>query len=149
MLRYWRTFAKLGAFIAVVGLTAYFTHWITLGPEQYCKTSSLAEKWAPDHAYKATVFKKDCNLGESVFYSVRVDAFSPPERMAWFTTRELEADVLEPPRPPDLSWSNPRQLEITMTTTTLGGQLTEHVGDGLTIVRIFNATNPDAFPNFH
>ena len=146
----WLTYAKVGALIAVVGLTAYGTHWITLGPEQYCKTSSTAESWAPDRAYKATMFKKNCNLGESIFYSVRVDAFSPPERTSWFTNRELEADVWpEEPRPPGLIWTTPRQLEITMVTTTLGGRLTEHIGDDLTIVRIFNATKPDAFPNFH
>jgi len=79
-----------------------------------------------------------------------VDAFSPPERMAWFTTRELEADVWpDQPQPPELARSTPRQLEITVATTTLGGRLTEHVGDDLTIVRIFNAAKPDAFPNFH
>jgi hypothetical protein len=149
MLLSWRAFAKVGAVITVVGVTAYVTHWVTLGPEQYCKTSSTAESWAPDRAYRATVLKKDCNLGESIFYSVRVDAFSPPERSAWFTTRELEADVWpDQPRPPELTWTTPRQLEITMVTMTLGGRLTEHVGDSLTIVRIFNAAKPDAFP-FH
>src|ERR1700746_3846190 len=81
------------ALVVVAGLTAYWPHWIPLGPERYCKTSSTAESWAPDRAYKATVFKKDCNLGESIFYSVRVDAFSPPERHSFFTTRQLEADV--------------------------------------------------------
>jgi hypothetical protein len=147
---YLRISAKLSALVAVVGLTAYITHWITLGPEQYCRTTSTSESWSPDRAYKATVLKKDCNLGESTFYSVRVDAFSLPERMAWFTTRELEADVWpEAPLPPDLGWSTPRQLEITMTTTTLGGRVYEHVGDGLTIVRIYNAAKPNTFPNFH
>jgi len=145
----WRTYTKVGAIIAVVGLTAYATHWITLGPEKYCKTSSTAESWAPDRAYKATVFKKDCNLGESIFYSVRVDAFSPPERTPWFTNRELEADVWpEEPRPPNLIWTTPRQLEITMATKRLDGRLTEHIGNELTIVRIFNAMKPDAFRNF-
>jgi hypothetical protein len=67
-----------------------------------------------------------------------------------FTTRELEADVWpDQPQPPELVWSTPRQLDITVATTTLGGRLTEHVGDNLTIVRIFNAAKPDAFPNFH
>jgi hypothetical protein len=146
----WRTYARVGALIAVVGVTAYVAHWITAGPEQYCKTTSTAESWAPDRAYKATVFRKNCNLGESIFYSVRVDAFSPPERAAWFTTRQLEADVWpDRPRPPGLTWSTPRQLEIAVTTRTLGGRLTEHVGDSLTIVRVFDAEEPDAFPNFH
>ncbi len=72
------SWATVGTLIAAVGVTAYVTHWITAGPEQYCKTTSTAESWAPDRAYKATVFKKDCNSGESIFYSVRVDAFSPP-----------------------------------------------------------------------
>jgi hypothetical protein len=40
-------------------------------------------------------------------------------------------------------------LEIGMATTMLKGQLVEHLGDSLTIIRIFNATEPDAFPHFH
>jgi hypothetical protein len=132
----------------VAGLTAYVTHWITLGPEKYCGTSSTAETWGPDRAYKATVFKKDCNLGETIFYSVRVDAFSPPERFAWFTIRELEADLQGQPRPPELIWSTPRQLEITMATRTVDGRLTESIGDDLTIVCIFDAAQPGAFPNW-
>jgi hypothetical protein len=142
----WRTFAKIGAVIAVINLAAYVSHWATLGPEANCKTSSMAESWAPDHGYKATVLEKDCNLGESILYSVRLDAFSPPERTAWFTTRELETD--DRAQPPELDWSSARQLEITMATRTLGGRLTEHVGDHLTIVRVFSAAKPDAFPNF-
>jgi hypothetical protein len=35
-----------------------------------------------------------------------------------------------------------------MVTTRLDGRSAEHVGDG-TIVRVFNAAKPDAFPNFH
>jgi hypothetical protein len=130
--------------IALV-LTAYVTHWITLEPRPDCKTSPTAESWAPDRAYKATVFKKDCNMSESIFYSVRVDAFSPPERHSFFTTRELEAAVWSEPLPPELTWSTPRQLEITMATARLGGRLTERVGDSLTIIRIFEP-KPAAFP---
>jgi len=63
-------------------------------------------------------------------------------------TKTLELDGGEWPGaigPPDLSWSNPGQLEITMTTTKLGGRLT-NVADGLTIVRIYNAAPPGTFP---
>jgi hypothetical protein len=145
-----RSFAKISAVIFALGVTAYITayisHWLMLGPEAYCKTSSIAESWAPDHAYKATVLKKDCNLSESVFYSIRVDSFSPPERIAWFTVRELENDTR--PEPPNLTWSTARQLKIMSTTKTLSGRLSEHVGDDLTIERVFSPLTPDAFPNY-
>jgi hypothetical protein len=139
---YKTTIAWFASAIALV-LTAYVTHWITLGPQPDCKTSSTAESWAPDGAYKATVFKKNCNMDESIFYSVRVDAFSPPERYSFFATRQLEGP--DHPPPPELTWSTPRQLEITMTTARLSGRLTERVGDSLAIVRIYDA-KPAAFP---
>lgn len=146
----WRSYAKISAVILALGVTAYISHRMTLGPEAYCETSSIAESWAPDRAYKATVFKKDCNLGESIFYSIRVDAFSPPERMAWFTVRELENDAWPaPPELPKVTWSAARQLEIVSGTKTLGGQLSELAGDNLTIIRIFSPLTPDAFPNYH
>src|SRR5262249_31665445 len=94
------------------------THWRTLGFEWYCKTTSTTESWPPDRAYKATVLEKDCHQGERIFYSVRVHALLPPAPPRQLTTT-LELDGGEWPGaigPPDLSWSNPGQLEITMTT---------------------------------
>jgi hypothetical protein len=86
--------------------TAYISHWMTLAPEAKCKTSTVAENWTPDHAYKATVLEKDCNLSETISYSIRVDAFSPPERVAWFTLRELENDAR--PEAPQVTWTAAR-----------------------------------------
>src|SRR5215467_255827 len=81
--RYAGTLAK---WVAVIGLTAFITHWRTLGFEWYCKTTSTTETWSPDRAYQVTLLKKDCHQGESIFYSVRVHAFSPPNRTGWFLT---------------------------------------------------------------
>jgi len=143
----WRSYAKVSAVIFALGATAYISHWMTLSPEAYCKTSSIAESWAPDHAYKATVLKKDCNLSESLFYSIRIDAFSPPGRMPWFTLLELENDTR--PEPPKVTWGAARQLEIVSATETLSGRLSEHLGDDLTVMRIFSPLSPNAFPNYN
>src|ERR1700761_8538651 len=111
---------QVSVVIVSIGLTSCITRWLTLEPEHYCKTSPAGESWAPDRAYKATVLQKNCNLYESVFYSVRVDGFSTPERTAWFTTTELEVDD-DHTQPPELVWGTPRQLEIAVTTTALSG----------------------------
>jgi hypothetical protein len=142
MPQHWRSFAKGIAFIAALALTVVLTQritiWLTAGPEQYCKTAATEESWAPDRTYKATVLKKDCNMGESISYSVRLDALSTPERREWFTVRQLETDAPYPSSP-TLSWITPQQLEITMATGTLDGRLTEQVDDHLVVTRIFKA----------
>ena len=86
-------------------------------------------------------------MEETIIYSIRIDAFSPPLRLAWFTTRNIENDE-RPKQPPKLLWITSRQLEITTTTRTVNGMLAEHVGDDLIVVRKFVASKPDAFPNF-
>jgi hypothetical protein len=133
--------------ISTVGVTSYLSYCAALPASPNCRVTSLSEIWAPDHAYKATLVKKDCNLGESIFYSVRIDAFSPPLRDAWFSTREIEDDEY-PAGPPDVRWSAERQLEITMPTRAMSGSVTDRAGDDLVVVRIYLASKPEAFPNY-
>ena len=129
------------------GVTVYVTSYISRLPESNCSTGPISELWSEDHAYKASLLKKNCKMDETIFYSVRIDAHSPPLRHAWFTKREI-ADDEYPSGPPMVSWITPRKLEIEMRTRTLRGSLVEHVGDDLTVVRIFNASEPEAFPNY-
>lgn len=109
-----------------------------------CVTTSEAEFWSPDRIYKAALSKKDCNLGESIVYSVRVDHLTHRQ---WFAVWDVETDE-RPERPPKVIWTADRALEITMPTRTLSGKLTQYVGDDLTMTRVYAATKPDAFPNY-
>jgi hypothetical protein len=45
-------------------------------------------------------------------------------------------------------WSTARQLEITVQTRTLQGELQEHVGDDLTVIEIYKPSDPNAFPSY-
>jgi hypothetical protein len=141
-----KSVAKIGALVFALGIVAYVSHRITLGPEAYCKTSSIAESWPADRAYKATVLMRDCNLNESISYSVRVDAFSPPPRLGWFAVLELESDTR--PEPPKVKWSTARQLNIVSETRALGGRLSQQVGDDLTIIRTFLPVSPGDAANY-
>ncbi len=144
----WLRFTGMVVLVAFAIFGAARLAWGLLPSGPSCVTSSQAEIWTPDRAYKATLSKKDCNMSESIFYSVRVDAVSPRAgRPKWFTIRNIDTDEY-PENPPQLAWAAARQLEITMPTRTLRGTVTEHVGDDLVVARVFAATKPDAFPNY-
>jgi hypothetical protein len=139
---------RLAGLLVLIGLllgTAYVTSYFARLPESNCSTSPISEAWAEDHAYKATLLEKQCNKWETIFYSVRVDAYSPPLRRAWFTIEQVEDD--ERPVAPVVRWEMRRALLIEMQTRTLSGTIQRHVGDDLTIVRRFQAREPNAFPN--
>ena len=138
---------KSGALIAGLAAATMFGYRLAQPRSENCATTVLSASWADDRAYKAILSRKGCNAGESIFYSVRIDAISPPLRAGWFTIREMEDDEY-PEGPPRVRWVTPRELEITMPTRTLNGRLVEHAGDDLTLVRIFSASKPDAFPNY-
>jgi hypothetical protein len=130
-------------------VTIYITSFIARLPESTCKTTSESVHWTQDRAYKATLLKKSCNLGETLFYSIRIDAYSPPLKRAWFVPAyELENDDY-PDRPPALQWTSPRRLEVAVSTRTTSGTITTNVGDDLTLVRIYRPREPGAFPNYN
>jgi hypothetical protein len=86
--------------------------------------------------YKATLLKKDRNLGETIFYSVRIDK---PD--AWFLKIELEED----PYPvqasePAMKWDL-HKLEIDIPAQTLSGSIERREGD-LTVVRTYVFPKP-------
>jgi hypothetical protein len=135
--------------IALVFAAAiYGTAYVMRRPESNCANSNVSELWASDHAYKATLIKKDCNMGEALIFSVRIDAYAPPLTRAWFTPGyELDNDSY-PEGVPELRWSASRQLDIAVSTRTLVGTLTRHAGDDLSVVIRYVPREPAAFPNY-
>jgi hypothetical protein len=145
-----RGWIKLLVLLSAFILTIYATSYISKLPESNCTTSPISSLWSDDRAYEATILKMDCNMSETIFYSVRIDAFSPPLREAWFTKQEIESDEFPvPSEPPSIRWIDSRHLEITMKTKTIGGMLNEHVGHDLIITRTYIASSPSAFPIFN
>jgi hypothetical protein len=126
--------AKTLGVVGVVGLAVglvvgavWLMVYIARLPESNCVSTPLGEYWAPDRGYKATVLEKDCNLGETFFYSIRIDANSPPPSKRWFVLPQLESDTLER-NPPVVHWAEPHRLEVLVKTHTLAGTLTVHMG---------------------
>jgi hypothetical protein len=138
----------IGACALAGAVLIYVTAYLARCPEPKCETTSVSAHWAPDRAYKATLLKKSCNLDETLFYSVRIDAYSPPLERAWFVPGyELENDTYPDPAP-NLRWSSPRQLEVVVATRTMAGTVTLHTGEDLTFVRTYAPREPSAFPNY-
>jgi hypothetical protein len=117
--------------------------------ESNCSTATIATTWSPDRAYQASMLEKNCNMGESLFYSVRIDAKSPPLRRGWFVPGyELENDLVHPTTPPSMKWATDRRLEIDVATRTLAGSLELSSGDDLTVVRNYVPAERGAHPNY-
>ena len=143
------TVVTLVGVTGLLALAARFEWYVARLPEPDCTTSVLSEAWSSDHAYKAAVLEKVCNLRESVFYSVRVDAPATPLSRGWFVPGfELENDTY-PKAVPLVRWAKPRELEIEVPTRTLAGTLVVSVGEDLTVVRRYAPTEPGAHPNWH
>ena len=128
---------RIAMILGVVGVVGLLV-WLVVGavslivyvarlPESNCATKPLSEYFAPDRAYKATVLEKNCNMGETFFYSVRIDAYWPQPSKRWFIVPQLESDTLEQ-NPPVVHWAEPRRLEVLVKTHTLAGTLTDHFG---------------------
>jgi hypothetical protein len=138
----------IGACTLAGAVIIYVTAYLARPPEPNCETTSVSVRWAPDKAYKATLLRKSCNHDESLFYSVRIDAYSPPLGRAWFVPGyELENDQY-PEHPPIMRWSSPRQLEVVVVTRTMAGTIARHVGEDLTFARTYAPREPGAFPNY-
>jgi len=126
------------AFGLTIYITSYVTSYVAGLPESNCVTAPMSESWSADRVFKATVLKKECNSGESRFYSVRFD------NGKWFLVTNIENDneYSLPPTPPVIRWVAPERLEITMLTTALKGSLERRL-DGFTIIRIFQPAHED------
>ncbi len=127
---------RFAALVFALALTIYLTSYISRLPESNCTTGPVSSSWSDDHVYKATLLKKDCNLGETAFYSVRIDKPS-----AWFLRVEIEED----PYPaqasgPAMKWDS-HKLEIAIPAEKFTGSIEHREGD-LTVVRTYIPPKP-------
>jgi hypothetical protein len=128
-----KVFKRIAMILGVVGIVwlvvgaVWFIVYVARLPESNCKTTPISEYFAPDRAYKATVLEKNCNRGETFFYTVRIDAYSPQLSKAWFNRAELESG-LDGQNPPVVHWAEPRRVEVLVKTHALAGTLTVHMG---------------------
>jgi hypothetical protein len=134
-----RAAKRIGMSIALIGafiITIYVTEYVARLPESNCTSSPISSLWSSDHTYKATLLKKDCNLGETIFYSVRLDKPSTRTDREWFFVEEIEADPYpaETP-PPEMKWDLHR-LEIDTAAEMLSGAMERREGD-LTLIRSY------------
>jgi hypothetical protein len=126
-MRYKRA-AKIILAVLFCAFALRVTWYIARLPESNCSSKPVAESWNEDHAFKVTLIEKNCNAGETLFYSVRVDAHSPPLHGGWFIPGyELEGDDPLPRQIPSLQWVTPRELEIIVNTGTISGTVTNTV----------------------
>jgi hypothetical protein len=113
-------FAVLGA-----ALLLRIVWYVARLPDSNCTSKSVGEFWNADRAFKATLLVKNCNAGETLFYSARIDAYSPPLHGSWFLPGiQLESDQDWPRTVPVVRWTTPRQVEIDVDTDTVAGSLT-------------------------
>jgi hypothetical protein len=104
-------------------------------PESNCASKSIGTFWNADRAFKATLLEKNCNAGETLFYSVRIDAYSPPLHGSWFLPGyQLEGDQDWPRSVPAVRWTTPRQLEVEVNTDALVGSITSLVHTSYVVV---------------
>jgi hypothetical protein len=114
-------------------LTIYITSYISRLPEANCVTKPLSAMWSSDHLYKATLLKKDCNQGETLFFSIRIDKPNTPTG-GWFFVQQVEEDP-DSFTPPIIKWVS-HKLEIEIVAKTMTGSIERRIGD-LTVVRLY------------
>ena len=117
-----RRWIKLAALVFTFALTIYLTFYISRLPESNCTTAPVSSSWSDDRAYHPS--EEDCNLGETVFYSVRVN-----KPGVWF----LGVEVEQSPFPdqaiePAMKW-DAHKLEIDIPATTLSGSIERREGE--------------------
>ena len=127
---------KFIALAFAFALTIYLTSYIARLPESNCTTGPVSNSWSSDHVYQATLLRKDCNLGETAFYSVRID-----KPGAWFLRVEMEEDPFPAQASePTMKWDS-HKLEIDIPAETISGSIQHHEGD-LTVVRTYIRPKP-------
>jgi hypothetical protein len=127
-------------------VTAVF--WSREKSDVRCESSTVGEQWSSDRVYKATLLRKSCNFGETVFYSFRLDFTGSKTSSGWFISGfDLEIDEY-PQADPEIIWVNSRKVQVLIHTRTLNGTLSRNVGSDLIFVRPYIAKEPLAFPNY-
>jgi hypothetical protein len=128
--------AKVALLLCGFALAVYLTSYISRLPESNCTTDPMSNAWSIDRAYEATLLKKSCNSGKTVFYSVRID-----KPGTWLLRMEIE-QVPFPDQAfePTMTW-NSRRLEIDIPSSMLSGSINRYEND-LTIVRSYTRPKP-------
>ena len=115
-------------------LTIYITSYVSRLPESNCITRPISAVWSRDHLYEATLLKKDCNQGDTFFFSVRIDKPNTPTG-GWFYVQQVEEDP-NSFTPPSIKWVS-HKLEIEIVAKMLTGSIERRVGD-ITVVRLYD-----------
>jgi hypothetical protein len=133
---------KVGVVAVAFLVTIYATSYFSRLPESNCTTSEVLSISSADHLFKATLLLKECNIAETVFYSVRVEKAGGATDRGWFLIAEIEQDPY-PARPsePRLRWHE-HKLGIEIPAKAYKGFIERRVQDDLTIVRSYVAANP-------
>ena len=127
---------KFTALVSAFTLTVYLTSYISRLPDSNCSTRQVSKSWSRDHAYSAALLRKECNLGDTAFYSARI-----AKPGAWFLKIEVEED----PYPaeavePTMTWDAHR-LRIDIPAEKFTGSIERREGD-LTVVRSYIPPKP-------
>jgi hypothetical protein len=114
-----------------------------------CTQSVVKETRSSDSIYLVQLKKSVCQMGAEVSYSIVINAeVRKKGDRAWFTTISIESDSrIE--EDPVVVWTGAKSVSVTTKTRTLAGSLTQHIGYDLTLERIYQPSEPHAFPNFY
>jgi hypothetical protein len=113
-----------------------------------CVRSQINSRPSADGRYTAVIEKVVCESGAETSYRLKISAKEVPGSRGWSTSFSLESDLRDE-LVPALRWTSELELEVSMPTRTIEGALRQHVGDNLTIRRVFVAKSPEAFPNYY
>jgi len=139
-------FIVISAIAIPVVFVAVF--WFALNREGGCTSSIIKQEFSVDKMYKATLLKKDCNIGESITYSIRFDSVGSSVEGGWFIPCfELENDEY-PESIPEMRWTDQHRLEVRVRTRTLSGQLTRNINNNLIFSRSYIPKDPSTLPQF-
>ena len=83
---------KLALILCGFVLTIYVTSYVSRLPESNCTTAEISHLSSSDQAYKATLLKKGCNVGETHFFSVKIDKSPTLTDRGWFLIQNISQD---------------------------------------------------------
>lgn len=122
--------------ILFLAVTIYLTSYIARLPESNCSTAQLQDFWSADRRYRSVLMKKECNLGETIFYSVRLETSGKPRLEGWYVVLNIEGEGGIDEDEPSVEWISPNTLEIKSTTGTLKGTIERRIEE-VTIIRSY------------
>ena len=125
-----RTIGTLGVLV-LLWLVLRTTWYFARLPESNCTTHAVLEVRSAESPYRAVLAEKNCNVGETRFYSLTIDT-----RGGVVRNLPLESDMMHPPRP-TLQWADPHTLDVRVPTSAISGVMTEHWVEGFTLARTF------------